>query len=222
MPVSLNRRHLLAALAAAPVLTGPLAARAQQAGLITGNVCMVQAETTEGPFYVDPGALKADIAEGRPGVALSLRLQVVDAGCNPIAGARVDVWHCDAGGLYSGVRAPNGDTRGQTFLRGVQVTDETGVARFATIYPGWYPGRTPHVHYKVATDQRQALTSQLFFPDAISDAVYTGAAPYTARGRADTPNTADRIARRAGEAAVARVASAPDALDAALVVGVLV
>ena len=218
--MSLTRRRLLSALAAAPVLTTPLVLRAQGAGLITGNVCMVQPATTEGPFYVDPELVRQDITEGRTGVSLVLRLQVVSADCAPIAGARVDIWHADAGGLYSGVRAPNGDTRGETFLRGTQFTDAAGVVRFDTIYPGWYPGRTPHVHYKVFLDARTLLTSQLFFPDAASDAVYTQIAPYAARGRADTPNTADPIARRAGEAAVARVDGASAGLSAALVVGV--
>lgn len=218
--MSLTRRRLLATLAAAPVLTAPLVLRAQDAGLITGNVCLVQPATTEGPFYVDPELVRQDITEGRPGVPLVLRLQVVSADCAPITGARVDIWHSDAGGLYSGVRAPNGDTRGETFLRGTQFADAAGVVRFDTIYPGWNPGRTPHVHYKVFVDDRTLLTSQLFFPDAASDAVYTQIAPYAARGRADTPNTADFIARRAGEAAVARVDGASAGLSAALVVGV--
>ncbi|MBV0913034.1 intradiol ring-cleavage dioxygenase [Anianabacter salinae] len=216
----LTRRRLLAALAAAPILTPAMRASAQEAGLITGNVCLVQRETTEGPFYVDPGLVRADITEGRLGVPMSLRMQVVDAGCRPIEGARVDVWHCDAEGLYSGVRAPNGNTTGETFLRGTQMTDASGVAAFRTIYPGWYRGRTPHIHYIVFLGGQSALTSQLFFPDCVSETVYGNAAAYAARGAADTPNGADGIARRAGEAAVANVGGSTAGLDAALVVGI--
>ncbi len=215
----MTRRQLLATLAAAPVLTPALRASAQEAGLIAGNVCLVQPETTAGPFYVDPGLVRRDITEGRSGAAMDLRLQVVDARCSPIEGARVDVWHCDAAGVYSGVRAPNGDTRGETFLRGTQPTDGAGVAQFRTIYPGWYRGRVPHIHYIVYLDGRTALTSQLFFPDPVSDTVYDNASAYRGRGRADTPLPQDGIARRAGEAAIAQIGGSTAQLDAALVVG---
>lgn len=221
MPVSLDRRSLLAALAAAPAGAIPFAlrARAQQAGLIAGSVCLVQPETTAGPFYIDPGLVRRDIAEGRAGVPLRLRLQIVSAACAPIEGARVDVWHCDAAGDYSGVRSPFADTTGETYLRGTQFSAGDGVATFETIYPGWYRGRTPHIHYRVFLGDRTALTSQLFFPDTVSARIYGAAAAYSPRGNADTRNAADGIARRAGAAAVAEIAGSTARLDAALVVG---
>ncbi len=213
----LDRRALLLRLAAAPALL-PLAqaAQAQQAGLITGSVCLVQPETTAGPFYVDPGLVRRDITEGRDGAPTRLRLQVVTAECAPVAGARVDVWHCDARGVYSGVQGQGGTT----FLRGTQFSDEAGVAAFDTIYPGWYPGRTPHVHYKVFLNDRTVLTSQLFLPDRASATVYENVAPYAARGAQDRLNAADGIARRAGPTALAAVAGTTAALTVDLVVGV--
>lgn len=223
MPAN-HRRALLRTLALLPVglaVRPAWAARAAEAGLVAANVCLVSPETTEGPFYVDPRLVRRDITEGRPGVPLGLTLQVVDADCRPLAGARVDVWHCDAAGDYSGVRQPGGaSTVGETFLRGTQTTDADGVARFATIWPGWYRGRTPHVHFKVFLADRTVLTSQLFFPDGTSEALYRAAEPYADRGAPDTPNARDGIARRAGRAAVAQVTGDMTGMAAALVVGI--
>ncbi len=214
---NLDRRALLLRLAAAPAaMSMGLRAQAQEAGLITGTVCLVQPETTAGPFYVDPGLVRSDITEARKGVPMRLRLQVVSANCRPVSGARVDVWHCDAAGAYSGVQG----AVGETFLRGTQVSGADGVVAFRTIYPGWYPGRTPHVHYMVFLDDQTVLTSQLFFPDSASATVYDNARAYSGRGRQDRSNAADGIARRAGTAAVAAVSGSTSALEAALVVGI--
>ncbi len=223
MTAKLSRRTLLATLAAAPLGAVPLALQrqAEAQGLITGSVCRVQPEASAGPFYVDPGLVRRDITEGRPGAPMSLRLQVVRADCAPIAGARVDVWQCDAAGIYSGVQSGLADARGQSFLRGTQMTDSEGVAGFDTIFPGWYPGRTPHIHYKVFLSGRTVLTGQLYFPDAVTAQVYRAPA-YRGRGPADTVNGADFLYRRAGEVAVAEVTGTTAQLDAALVVGVRV
>ncbi|MCT7377763.1 intradiol ring-cleavage dioxygenase [Chelativorans sp. EGI FJ00035] len=192
--------------------------------LITGaGVCSIMPETTEGPFYFDPDLERADVTEGRPGLPLTVRLQVVDASCAPIPGARVDIWHCDAEGAYSGYpRQPGGrDMTGETFLRGTQFADQQGVAAFSTIYPGWYPGRTPHIHFKAFPDERSVLTGQMFFPDDFSRAVYTELAPYNARPLdGATFNDRDGIARRAGSAAHAEMARSGGAAEAALVVAV--
>ena len=227
--IDLERRKLLGALALIS-LAGAAPARAEQAtaewaaaeaGLVAANVCLLSPETTEGPFYVDPRLVRRDITEGRPGVPLALTLQVFDESCRAVAGARVDVWHCDAAGDYSGVRQAGGaSTVGATFLRGTQATDGEGVARFTTIWPGWYRGRTPHVHFKVFLEDRTVLTSQLFFPDRVSAALYREAGPYADRGAPDTPNARDGIARRAGRAAVARVQGDLAGMAAALVVGI--
>lgn len=165
------------------------------------GTCTLYPRQTEGPFYLDLGTLRRDLTEGRPGTPLSLALRVVDAAsCAPLAGAVVDVWHCDAEGVYSGYPGQLGgvDTRGQTFLRGSQVTDAEGRVRFDTIYPGWYPGRTTHVHFKVRVGRTQEATSQLYFPEDVTAAIYSSG-PYAARGQKDTSNASDGV-RRSGEA----------------------
>ena len=213
----LDRRRLLQALAMGSAAGGafPGVLRAQEAGLISGDVCLVQPETTEGPYYIDTGLVRADITEGRAGLPLRLRLQVVTADCTAIAGARVDVWHCDAAGVYAGV---DGDTG--TFLRGSQMTGADGVVTFSTIFPGWYSGRVVHVHYKVfLPGGSEVLTSQVFFDDDAATAVHTGHAAYMARGVQDRSLGADRIAQAAGRGAVAQV-TLGDMAEAALVVGV--
>ena len=218
----MDRRNLLLSLAASPAAMVPFAlaaqAQAQELGLITGNTCLVQPETTAGPFYIDPELTRRDITEQRAGAAMQLRLQVVTDACQPIPDARVDVWHCDADGLYSGVRSELGNTRGQTFMRGTQMTDARGIATFDTIYPGWYPGRTPHIHYIVYLNQRTTLTSQLFFPDQVSDQIY-GAHPAYSNGLADRRWTQDRIAQNAGAVAIAAVSGTTAQLQADMVVG---
>ncbi|MFQ8431460.1 intradiol ring-cleavage dioxygenase [Amaricoccus sp. W119] len=220
------RRAILRALALSPVaalVPGLARAAAEKAGLVSANVCMLTPETTEGPFYVDPRLVRADITEGRSGAPLELRMQVVTADCRPIEGARVDVWHCDAEGLYSGYADQLGglDMRGETFLRGTQMTGRDGIAHFTTIWPGWYPGRTAHVHYKVFLGRSETLTSQLFFPDGASEVVYGRAEPYRARETARyLPNARDGIARRAGEGAFAEIAEHGAGYRATLVVGV--
>jgi protocatechuate 3,4-dioxygenase beta subunit len=219
-----RRRALLAALALGAAAPPAWAQAAGEAGLIAPNVCLLTPETTAGPFYLDPGLVRQDIAEGLPGAPLRLVLQVVDADCRPLEGARVDVWHCDAAGNYSGFArqgsdAPR-DTRGDTFLRGTQFADGRGVVEFATVWPGWYRGRTPHVHYRAFLDERTLLTSQLFFPDGASEAVFRDR-PYRARAAGqDTTNASDGIARRAGPRAYARVTRAGGGWRAELVVGV--
>ncbi len=152
---------------------------------------------------------------------MTLALQVVSADCTPVPGARVDLWQCDALGNYSGfARQGSQNTRGQTFLRGTQVTGSGGVATFRTIYPGWYRGRTTHLHYKVFLDERTVLTSQIFFPDSLSDRIYAQRPPYAARAGQRTLNRANSIARQAGDGAYASVRETGDALSAALVVGI--
>jgi protocatechuate 3,4-dioxygenase beta subunit len=197
---------------------------AAAANLITGaGVCTIMPETTEGPYYFDPDLDRADVTEGRSGVAMKLRLQVVDAACNPIDGARVDIWHCDAEGVYSGYPGQPGglDTSNETFLRGTRIAGPDGVAEFATIYPGWYPGRTPHVHFKAFVDRTSVLTGQLFFPDDLSREIYRTVEPYNNRDAGGmTPTDRDGIARRAGDTAHAEMARNGEALEAALMIAV--
>lgn len=150
--------------------------------------CVLAPELTEGPYYLDLDKVRRDITEGRPGIKLDLAVNVVEAGaCEPIKDAAVDVWHCDAGGEYSGVEGDAG-----TFLRGIQMTDANGRAEFRTIYPGWYPGRAVHIHVKVHLGASETYTGQLFFDDAVTQAVYE-ASPYNARPGPDVANEADGI-----------------------------
>ncbi|SPF77813.1 intradiol ring-cleavage dioxygenase [Pseudoprimorskyibacter insulae] len=229
---NLNRRSLLAGFAASPVVAAgigafPSAARSEAAtaGLISPNVCMVLPEVTEGPYYFDPELVRADITEGKPGIPLKMQLQVVSADCTPIPGARVDIWHCDALGNYSGYKSQGSDgtndTSGETFLRGTLMTDDSGIAAFTTIYPGWYRGRTTHIHYKVFLDERTVLTSQIFFPDALSEYLFQNTAPYNERtANRDTTNANDGIAKQVGEGGYAAIREQYGYYDAALVVGV--
>ena len=164
------------------------------AGVASGAVsCVLTPELTEGPFYVDGEKLRRNITEGRAGTPLTLRTKVVDAStCKPLRNASVDVWHCDASGVYSGVQGNSGN-----FLRGIQRTDAAGLAIFQTIYPGWYQGRAVHIHVKVHMGGNVVHTGQLFFPDAVSAAVYRKA-PYAKRGSADMRNGDDSIYRNGG------------------------
>lgn len=162
--------------------------------------CVLTPELTEGPFYLDLDTVRRDITEDRPGTPLELIVNVVDAAaCEPIKDAAVDVWHCDAQGEYSGVEGGSG-----TFLRGIQMTDASGKAEFSTIYPGWYSGRAVHVHLKVHLGASEAYTGQLFFDDAVTQAVYEDE-PYSGRPGPDVANEADGIFGRSGGATIVAV-----------------
>ena len=150
--------------------------------------CWLTPEETEGPFYFDPNLVRQNITEGKTGVPLHLTLNVVDENCNPLPNVLVDVWHTDKDGLYSGY----GNTSGQTFLRGTQLSDAEGKVRFETIYPGWYPGRATHIHFKARTSQATYVTSQFAFPDSVNDAVYATES-YADRGSNPISNAEDGI-----------------------------
>ncbi|HEX2449403.1 MAG TPA: intradiol ring-cleavage dioxygenase [Methyloceanibacter sp.] len=199
------------------------AAATPPGGLLSGNACLLTPEAVEGPFYFDPKLVRADITEGKLGTPLKLTLQVVEAkDCAKRAGARVDIWHADALGAYSGyARQETGSTEGQKFLRGTQFTDADGQVSFATVYPGWYPGRTPHIHFKVFLDAARALTGQLYFPDEISDRIYVRA-PYRDRQEArDTSNATDFIFKDEGGAqTLSSVAEKEGGFLASLLIGI--
>jgi protocatechuate 3,4-dioxygenase beta subunit len=162
--------------------------------------CTLTPEETEGPYYFDVDAVRSDIREDRDGTDLRVAIRVQDAAaCTPIANAIVDIWHCDAGGIYSGFESastggPGGSapTDDDTFLRGVQVTNAKGIVEFLTIYPGWYRGRTVHIHAKVHVDSAAALTTQMYFDEGVTDTVYASD-PYTERSGRDTFNDSDGI-----------------------------
>ncbi len=184
--------------------------------------CTLTPEQIEGPYYFDARMIRGDIREDRPGTPLRLAIRVRDAqDCAPIANAVVDVWHCDAGGIYSGFEAASraaqgaglagvqagstdgdaaqgagpasvqtGRTDGETYLRGAQVSNADGVAEFTTVYPGWYTGRTVHIHARAHLDATSLVTTQLYFDDAVTGQVHAQA-PYSQRTGRDTFNDND-------------------------------
>jgi len=196
------RRRLLAGAGSLGLLGATHAASAQPAPANRSRPTLT-AQTTEGPYYFDPGLVRADITEGTPGVPLAVRFAIVDETGAPFAGARVDIWHCNAEGFYSGYASQGenrrADMRGRTFLRGTQATGADGVATFSTIYPGWYPGRTTHIHFKVFHGARNVLTCQFFLPDALSEFLYTQVPAYRRASLRDTLNSNDGIRIEAGE-----------------------
>ena len=172
--------------------------------------CIVLPELTEGPYFVDEKINRSDIRsdpsdgsirEGLP-LQLTFRVSQVNNSCSPLEGATVDIWHCDAAGVYSDASDPSFNTKGKKFLRGYQVTDASGVAQFTTIYPGWYQGRTVHIHFKIRTNASTGgtydFTSQLFFDDSLSDMVYTQE-PYASKPGTRSPrNEGDGIFQQSG------------------------
>lgn len=181
--------------------------------------CVQQTPTvTEGPYWVDEKLFRSDIrtdpstGEARAGIPLTLTISVQNlsgSSCTPLAGAYVDVWHCDAKGIYSdeptynpGGGTGNVNTSGQKFLRGYQITDENGNVTFTTIYPGWYMGRTIHIHMRVRTYSGTTVLSnfvtQIFFDETINNSVLTASAYSRTTGR-DTTNASDNIYRVANQ-----------------------
>jgi protocatechuate 3,4-dioxygenase beta subunit len=204
----LTRREALALLGAGGL--GTLVTGRSAAQPTATPACVARPALTEGPYFVDEQLDRSDIrsepSDGsvRPGAPLRLALRVsrlARGACAPLPGAMVDLWHCDALGVYSGVRDPGGSTVGRKFLRGYQTTDGDGVARFTTIYPGAYRGRAVHIHFKVRSaaggGRVHDFTSQLFFDDALSDRVHAQP-PYAGRGGPRTRNANDGIYRGAG------------------------
>lgn len=193
--------------------------------------CVVRPEQTEGPYFVDEKLNRSDIRadpsdgtvkEGAP-LQLVFRVsQVGGGGCTPLSGATVDIWHCDALGVYSDVKDPSFNTVGKKFLRGYQVTDANGAAQFTTIYPGWYQGRTIHIHFKVRTDasagQSYEFTSQLYFDDALSDKVYAQN-PYASRGQRTLRNNDDGIYKNGGDQLLLAVTQAGQGYAATFDIG---
>ena len=203
----LSRRQVILGLGAAgtgAALT-PLISEKPEVAAITPKphpTCTVFSEQTEGPFYFETKFIRQDITEGHEGTILHLKLKLVDAeSCQPLQDAVVDIWSCDARGVYSGYesvmtqggkfKSQQGDRRDsekhanderprfhqepnneKTFMRGAQVSDASGEVSFKTLYPGWYPGRATHIHIKVYLDNNEVFTSQMYFPDEINDEVH--------------------------------------------------
>jgi protocatechuate 3,4-dioxygenase beta subunit len=204
--------------------------------LAGARTCALTADTIAGPTWFDAGAVRSDIKDDRPGVPLQLAFRVVQLpACAPLERAVVDLWHCDALGFYSGFagaaagdggraggRDRYGDAQAATtdadrFLRGTQMTDPTGLVQFITVYPGWYPTRTVHLHLKVHLAETTVLTTQLFFDDAVSDRVHSSNDPYRQHPGRDTRNDRDPFY---SPTALLASASGPDGWLAAITLGV--
>jgi protocatechuate 3,4-dioxygenase beta subunit len=224
-----DRREILAGLSAS---FAALFARSAWAQSPTAS-CVLTPVTGEGPYYFDPKLVRSDITEKQPGVPLALDLRVVSANnCTPISRARVDIWHAGADGVYSGYSgqygngsAPNRNAEGKTYLRGTQFADAEGLTSFITIFPSWYRGRTPHVHFKIFLEPREVAVSQLYFRDLISDGVFTSSRAYRPRRRdRDTYNEDDMFLRgRVGGAfceVEKKAAEAGPAYRASVVIGI--
>jgi len=177
--------------------TAPPTAPATTAVIVGVPSCIVRPALTDGPFFVDGKLDRSDIrsdpATGAVSAGVPLMLtfnvsRVSGSTCTGLADAVVDLWQCDALGVYSDVPGPGA---GRKFLRGLQRTDAQGRARFTSVYPGWYPGRTVHLHFKIRSGS-QEFSSQLFFDDAQSDTVFAQA-PYSQRSNRPTRNANDGI-----------------------------
>jgi protocatechuate 3,4-dioxygenase beta subunit len=186
--------------------------------------CIVRPALTEGPYFIDEKLDRSDIrsdpATGvvRPGAILNLNFlvsRVSGSACTALGGAMVDVWQCDALGVYPGV----GSTSGQKFLRGYQNTDASGSAKFMTIYPGWYQGRAVHIHFKIRPTASSEFTSQLFFDDALSTQVFAQA-PYSQKGtQGITRNAADGIFQQSAGKLLLNVTKSGDVYSATFDIG---
>ena len=230
----LSRREALAALGASglAILAGDSrAAYARTSPRPRMPACVARPAQTEGPYFVDRMLQRSDIRsdpsggavkEGTP-LALTFAVSAVRAGsCAPLAGAHVDLWHCDAMGVYSGVEDPGFNTMGQSFLRGYQITDAAGEARFQTIYPGWYTGRAVHIHFKIRTDPEAErghdFTSQVYFDDDLTAEILSRK-PYAAKTGRHDRNADDGIFARGGDQLVLATRPSGDGYAARFEVG---
>jgi protocatechuate 3,4-dioxygenase beta subunit len=171
----------------------------------SGTMCVVRPRHIEGPFFVDRALNRSDIRSDprtgtvSPGMPVRLTFRVSQLGegrCVPLGNAQVDVWQCDADGLYSDTSDWQASTVGQRFLRGYQLTDKKGIATFTTIYPGWYPNRTVHIHFKIRTEPRAStgreFTSQIYFEDDLTDLIHAQPA-YADHGSRKVRNNRDLL-----------------------------
>ena len=199
MPIDIdhiNRRDLLTkSLALLGATALPLSALAE----VPKNVCTITCTQTIGPCYYDGTLVRRDITEGKIGLPALLAFLVVDADtCQPIANAAIDIWHTDANGVYSApinqmCNSRDASARALKFCRGIQTTGSDGWAYFNSIFPGWYSGRTVHIHATVRLNGGEIVTTQFYFDDALTDSIYHAHPAYTPRPNRDTTNTSDNI-----------------------------
>jgi len=169
--------------------------------------CTVTPEGEEGPYFVDDSATgfaRSDIRSNldgtntQSGIPLTLSIYAYDSenSCAAMANVQIDIWHCNGSGIYSAEDVE--DTTGETWLRGYQITDANGLASFKTIVPGWYAGRTTHIHLRLrstydSTTTGGTNTTQLFFLQDVIDTINTTISPYSAEGTNPTTNASDHV-----------------------------
>lgn len=190
---------VLGAAAIVPVLN---ACKKDDDAATASGACRAGDTETDGPYplYASRGSAitRVDITEGKTGLPLSMTITIrnVNNNCEIIQNARVDVWHCDKDGYYSGYSNSGylgtQNNSALTFCRGIQYTDASGQAKFTTIYPGWYQGRVTHIHAQIYVGGALKLTTQIAFPDAVNTAVYNTAL-YSAHGQNSLTNAGDNI-----------------------------
>ena len=188
-----------------PMLTSCSEDESIEEAIDTANIrghCVVTDTETDGPYplYNSRGSSinRIDITDGKEGIPLSMTITVknVNDNCNIIENARVDIWHCDKDGYYSGYTNSGflgtQNNTAKVFCRGLQYSDANGEVKFTTIYPGWYQGRVTHIHVQVYVGSTLKLTSQIAFPEEINTEVYNSTL-YAAHGQNSTKNSTDNI-----------------------------
>ncbi len=173
-----------------------------------GAMCQVTSSFDLGPCYFNPDDVRQDISDTEPGLPMIVALRVVDKDCQPVSAIEVEIWHCDKDGVYSGNSSNSSDAnefdvgfctggnqraRSSKWFRGTQVTDADGVVYFKTCFPGWYPGRTTHIHLQLRNNNVKSLVSQIGFEDSLSDDIHRNHPDYSNRGAKDTSNANDGI-----------------------------
>lgn len=173
----------------------------------SGTVCHLTGDLTLGPCYFDPEDYRQDISDGELGVPVVFAIQALDANCEPLEGVVVDLWHTNHEGYYSGDNSASSSQ--ESFLRefcadnnaralasrwhrGVQITDADGVAYFKSCFPGWYAGRTNHIHLRFVHNGQVSLDTQLGFPDAVCNEIFTSNPDYSGQQQ-DTSGVGDSV-----------------------------
>ncbi|HEY9258257.1 intradiol ring-cleavage dioxygenase [Chitinophaga sp.] len=197
-------KQLFISATAVPVLIEACKKSSTDTDVTQSGGCTVSPEETDGPYplYTSRGSSirRLDITDGKTGIPLHITINVLNTNdsCKPLANARVDIWHCDKDGYYSGYSnrgyLGNQDNTALVFCRGIQYSDTAGQVKFTSIYPGWYEGRVTHIHAQVYLDSKLKCTTQIAFPDDINTAVYKTTL-YVAHGQNTSmpKNTSDMI-----------------------------
>lgn len=197
-----NRRDFLKLTGLAGVSTlipsGTLLADTKNVQKKDGDCVLIPSETA-GPYPLDLTAnstfFRSDIRESKTGVLLNLKIKILGlSNCAPMQNVRVNIWHCDKDGLYSGYDTTNNAGQsGLTYLRGYQMTDANGEVNFTTIFPGWYEGRICHIHFQVYVSSSYAAISQMTFDVNTKNGIYTANSSLYTKGTDPMTLASDNI-----------------------------